>query len=187
MKKNKILKTLGLFGCAILLVAVSIAGTMAYLTDDDKVINTFTVGNVTITMDETDYDLYGQTPDSDDPVQENEYKLIPNHTYKKDTTIHVAAGSENCYIFVKIENGLNDDATVAIKPDWTSVDGEENVYYYKDVATAGGNYQAIESFKVFGDADVASYKDATIRVTGYAVQADGFTTAQAAWDATFGA
>lgn len=187
MKKNKILKTLGLFGCAILLVAVSIAGTLAFMTDEETVTNTFTVGNVTITMDETDYDVYGDQVSSTTPTQTNEYKLIPNHTYKKDTTIHVAAESENCYIFVKIENGLNDDATVAIKADWTSVDGEDNVYYYKDVATAGGNYQAIESFTVFGNADVASYKDATILVTGYAVQADGFATAQAAWDATFGA
>ena len=185
MKKNKILKTLGLFAGAILLVAVSIAGTLAYLTDDDKVTNTFTVGNVAITMDETDYNEYGQTKATDNPVQENKYKLIPNHTYKKDTTIHVADDSENCYIFVKVDNGLGDKATVAISTGWTNISGTD-VYYYNTVATADGDYTAIESFTVSDDADVSTLGDKEIVVTGYAVQADGFDNAEAAWNATFG-
>ena len=186
MKKNKILKTLGLFAGAILLVAVSIAGTLAYLTDEEEVKNTFTVGNVTITMDETDYDVYGQTRATESPVTDNEYKLIPNHTYNKDTTIHVASDSEKCYIFVEIDNGLGTDATVKLADGWTLVNGETNVYYYNSSVTAG-DYKAVESFTVSETADVATYESAKIVVTGYAVQADGFDTAKAAWDATFGA
>ena len=45
-------KALLLTLCAVLLVAASVMGTMAYLTSTDKVENTFTVGNVTITLDE---------------------------------------------------------------------------------------------------------------------------------------
>ena len=45
-------KALLLTLCAVLLVAASVMGTMAYLTSTDKVENTFTVGNVKITLDE---------------------------------------------------------------------------------------------------------------------------------------
>ena len=37
--------------CAVLLVAASVLGTMAYLTSNDEVVNTFTVGNVQIKLD----------------------------------------------------------------------------------------------------------------------------------------
>ena len=50
MKKTKKVLILGL--CAVLLVAASVLGTMAYLTDTKSVTNTFTVGNVAITLDE---------------------------------------------------------------------------------------------------------------------------------------
>ena len=42
--------------CSALLVAGSVAGTMAWLQDTDEVVNTFTVGNVQITLDELDVD-----------------------------------------------------------------------------------------------------------------------------------
>lgn len=185
MKKNKILKALGLFGCAILLVAVSIAGTLAFMTDEETVTNTFTYGNVTITMDESDYDEYGQDLATNTLVKENVYKLVPNHKYLKNTTIHVADDSEDCYIFVKVDNGLGDKATVAISTGWTNISGTD-VYYYNTVATAGEDYTAIESFTVSDDADVSALGDKKIVVTGYAVQKDGFDSATAAWTATFG-
>ena len=50
MKK---LKVLGLSLCAVLLIAASVLGTLAYLTAQDTVTNTFTVGQVDITLDET--------------------------------------------------------------------------------------------------------------------------------------
>ena len=54
MKKTK--KALLLSLCAVMLVTASVLGTMAYLTSTDEVVNTFTVGNVAITLDETDVD-----------------------------------------------------------------------------------------------------------------------------------
>ena len=45
--------------CAVLLVAASVLGTMAYLTDSKDVKNTFTVGNVAITLDEAKVDGNG--------------------------------------------------------------------------------------------------------------------------------
>lgn len=92
-------KALLLTLCAVLLVAASVLGTMAYLTDSDKVENTFTVGKVDISLDETDVD--DSTPNKDRD-QANSYKLMPGHSYVKDPTIHVDASSEDCFIRAKV-------------------------------------------------------------------------------------
>ncbi len=90
-------KALALALCAVLLVVGTVFATMAYLTSTDTVVNTFTVGKVSITLDETDVDLYG-VQDGETRVETNEYKLIPGHEYVKDPTVHVAADSEESYI-----------------------------------------------------------------------------------------
>lgn len=65
-------KALLLTLCAVLLVAASVLGTMAYLTSTDTVTNTFTVGKVEIKLDETDV-----TNPTGSRVQANSYKLMP--------------------------------------------------------------------------------------------------------------
>ena len=96
MKKTKaILMAL----CAVLLVAASVMGTLAYLTSTDEVVNTFTVGNVVITMDETDFDNSTPTAERD---KANVYHLLPGHEYVKDPIVHVDADSEDCYLFVEV-------------------------------------------------------------------------------------
>ena len=103
MKKAK--KALAMLLCAALLVGGTIAGTVAYLTaKTDPVTNTFTAGNVAITLDEAEIVNGVETGDRTD--EGNSYHLIPGETYKKDPTVHVAANSENSWIFVKVENGL---------------------------------------------------------------------------------
>lgn len=92
-------KALLLALCAVLLVAASVFGTMAYLTSTDKVTNTFTVGKVKITLDETDVDQYGvPEPNAAERVKKNDYKLIPGRSYVKDPVVHVDSTSEPCYI-----------------------------------------------------------------------------------------
>lgn len=198
-------KALALALCAVLLVVSTVFVTMAYLTSKDTVTNTFTVGKVTITLDEADVDLMG-VKDGDARVKANEYKLIPGHTYIKDPTIHVAGDSENCWLFVKVKNGLEDiiagntsvsenDTTDTVytieaqmtKNGWSLVTGETNIYAYEKIATAKtGDYKVFDNFKLKDDADVSSYatadnEDSVINVTAYAIQADGFATAAAAW------
>lgn len=85
--------------CVVALVAASVLGTLAYLTDTDTAVNTFTVGQVDISLDEEAVTPDGvPTPEEDDRVQENEYHLIPGQTYVKDPTVTVMAGSEESYI-----------------------------------------------------------------------------------------
>lgn len=88
--------------CAIILVVATVFGTMAYLTSTDEVENTFTVGNVKITLDEAKVDTDGSPVTGAARVKENSYKLLPGHTYTKDPTIHVDAASEDCFIRAKV-------------------------------------------------------------------------------------
>ncbi len=90
-------KALLLTLCAVLLVAASVLGTMAYLTSTAKVENTFTVGKVEIKLDETDV-----TNPTGPRVQANSYKLMPGNTYTKDPTVTVKAGSEESYVRMKV-------------------------------------------------------------------------------------
>lgn len=197
MKKKT--KALMLVLCAVLLVTASVLGTMAYLTSTDKVVNTFTVGKVAITLDEAQVDLDG-TPVADAArVKQNAYHLLPGHTYTKDPTVHVQANSEDSFIFVKVENGIanyEDRPTIAEQiaaRGWTPLTGVENVYYKTYTKSAEST-----DLPVFGNFTIANHADAAdswnnfsaetkVTVTAYAVQQDGFASAAAAWGETFGA
>ncbi len=186
MKKSKAIL---MVVCAMLLVAASVMGTLAYLTSTASVENTFSVGKVAITMDEAKVDEYGKVLyDADHQplprVNGNTYKLVPGHTYTKDPTIRVAAGSENCYLFAKIENGLAGASTLTVYDGWTALPGVANVYYYNGTVSGGIDVPVFKEFTFNSDADPDDYAEAKIIVTGYAIQADGFTTAEAAWDAS---
>lgn len=95
-------KALLLTLCAVLLVAASVLGTMAFLTSTASVKNTFTVGSVKITLDEAKVTPDGKPVEGAARVAENSYKLMPGHTYTKDPTIHVDAASEDCFIRAKV-------------------------------------------------------------------------------------
>ena len=89
-------KALVLLLCAILLIVGSVMGTLAYLTSQDTVKNTFTVGDIVINLDEANV----ATVDDDDDRTEvgNAYHMLPNQTYTKDPTVWVKEGSEESYI-----------------------------------------------------------------------------------------
>ena len=183
MKKlmsKKLTKTIVLAVCALLLVAGTVMGTVAYLTSTQSVSNTFTYGNVSITMSET---------------TGNAHKLVPGQTNNKDTTIHVTAGSEKCYLFVKVPKVDNVSYTFASTEteeteEWILLNGTTDVYYYYttvDASTAQVDVKVLESFTYSANAiNLEASTSQEVEVTGYAVQAAGFTTAAKAWEATFG-
>lgn len=211
MKAKTKTKALLMSLCAVLLVAASVLGTMAYLTDSKDVKNTFTVGNVAIKLDEAKVDENGtQVVDKDgNPVArvtENEYKLLPGHTYTKDPIIHVDANSEDCYLFVKVDNQIADieangntivAAQMATK-GWKAVEGKDGIYVYVGTTTAPVAVKANDNVTVFEQLVIAgtvngdtlkAYENKTITVTAYAVQKDGFEgkTAGQIWSTAFGA
>lgn len=200
MKKAK--KSLLLVLCALLLVVGSVMGTMAYLTSQDAVTNTFTVGNVTITMDETDTDGDNNTQDNVTVGnvtrdKANAYHLMPGATYVKDPIVHVDASSESCWVFVKVENGLKSyeaagEASIEYQitrtNQWTVLDAQNGVYYK---AYAKG--QADKDLEVFSSVTLAdtnvqgndwnAIAGKTITVTAYAIQSEGLADAATAWTA----
>ena len=204
-KTHKMRKVLLAVCCAALLVCVTIGATVAYLTSKDTVTNTFTVGNVQITLDEAKANADGTLVENADRVKANTYKLLPGHTYTKDPTVHVAAGSEDCWLFVKVVNGIDDiedeNNTIANQMTangWTPVPDTTNIYAYREIVSAEANVKVFDSFKIKGDVvyapettgDLASgkqylldYVGKNITVTAYAIQADGFDTAADAWNA----
>lgn len=188
---------------AILLVVATVFTTVAFLTSTASVENTFAFGQVKITLDELKVDTAGTPTDGVTRVASNKYHLLPGHEYTKDPTIHVAAGSENCWLFVKVENGLKNiigpDTIEAQLADigWTLLEGSTNVYWYKNVAAETNDIPVFESFKIKGEITndvIADYGSKKIIVTAYAVQADGFTSeatpaenAKKAWEAAWDA
>ena len=206
---KKFLKVLAVAACAVLLVVGSVAGTLAYLTDKtDPITNTFTVGNVEITLTEAKVDVYGNpindegavVDKADAPrVNSNKYKLVPGKTYTKDPIVSVTAGSEACWLFVKVDNGISeieDDSSSIVsqmnEKGWTPLAGETDIYYHAVVDASNSEEDlpvaVFSTFTIDGAKtgnDMLGKAGASITVTAYAVQAEGFDSAAAAWEAAF--
>lgn len=187
-------KILLLVLCAALLVGASVAGTVAYLTSQDTATNTFTVGQVNITLKEYDVDL--QTGLKKSPLAEVEelknLELVPGREIQKHPFITVTENSESCWLFVKVENGLaayeeTGDTTIAEqlkKNGWVELENVANVYYYKEVipaSTAAQVYPVFTSIRIAENAqnvedwaNIAS--KGNVVVTAYAIQSEGFNT-----------
>lgn len=196
MTMNK--KLTALLVCAVVIVIGAASATMAYLTDDDADVNTMTVGHVDISLDEADVNLDGTPTDSTDRVKENTYKLIPGSTYTKDPIIHVAAGSEDCWLFVTVDNqitAIEGTPTIASQMEdegWTEIGTykELPVYAYKTTVKEKTDVIVFERFTVDGDKATdellndndGGYEGKQVIIKAYAIQAAGFDTAEEAWE-----
>ena len=199
-------KALLLALCAVLVVGGSILGTLAYLTDTETVTNTFTVGDIRITLDEAVTNTEGKpmkgntlaatVAEADRTSEGNEYHLLSGLTYTKDPVLTVEGGSESCYIYIQVDNGILALETVGttsiaeqIKANgWTELEGVENVYWKSHSQSAADTkYATFTNFTIDGDkvdgAMLSTYQGATVTVTGYAVQKAGLSDAKAAWEA----
>ena len=171
----------------IAVVALSVAlccavgGTLAWLLDvTDPVTNTFTYGDINITLTESeDLDL----------------KMVPGNTIDKDPVVTVLPDSEACYLFVKIEasaavaNYLDYDVDSA----WKELSGVAGVYYMEvDAAnaTAGKAYSVLANDQVTVLESVTKEMMEAVRAdadlvqltfTAYAVQSDNVDSAAEAW------
>ena len=216
MKKFKALLVVA---CALLLVAASVFGTMAYLTSTDTVTNTFTVGKVKITLDEAKVGTDGKALTGSDAarVQTNSYKLMPGHTYTKDPTVTVEAGSEAAYVrqIVTVTFGKAlTDTQLATQLDgiftgyevanWVrndkkvetmTKDGVKHTvityeYRYKDKVAATTDdtklpalFTGIKVPETWTNDDLAALGNIEINIVAHAIQADGFESADKAWEA----
>ena len=212
-KTHKMRKVLLTVCCAALLVCVTIGATVAYLTSTDEVVNTFTVGNVQIKLDEAAANTDGTLVENADRVKANSYKLLPGHEYNKDPMVTVLKDSEPCYVKMTVTVSKADALDAIFAPngaDMTSIfkgyDGATWIYkgntedtgadtrtyefWYKETVAAPTADQALkplfEKVVVPGfitNDQLKTIKDMTITVNAYAIQADGFDTPEEAWAA----
>lgn len=191
MKSRKLRKFLMMLASALLLVSVTVGATVAYLTSTDEVVNTFTVGNVGLTLDEADVNTDGTyVSDINSRVDANEYHLLPGKTYIKDPTVHITEGSENGWLFVKITNEIAQIEKATTIADqmtangWALVSGETDVYAYNAQVVAGRDYVVFENFSIKDNVTkeaLAAYANKTVKIQAYMVQAEGFATSAEAW------
>lgn len=83
--------------CVAAVFTTAIVGTLAWLMDTDSAVNTFTIGQVHITVDEAKVNADGTPVVGADRVKTNEYHILPGMTYTKDPTLTVEADSEDAY------------------------------------------------------------------------------------------
>lgn len=196
--------------CFAVASGVAIQGTLAYLQDSTQTVrNVFTAGNVSfdenVGLVEHKTDEYGEVEDPNTYTPDgNTYTLVPKHTYTKDPAITIEGGSEACYAFMVITNpiaAIEDAPTIASQmtaAGWARVTNanssiEGDVWAYGEVIPKSANDSRIAGFSTFtikesvtGE-ELAAYADKQIDISAYAVQQDGFESAQEAWSATFGA
>lgn len=209
MKKSKVL---ALTLCAVLLVATTVLGTMAYLTDRGSVTNTFTVGQVDITVDEAQVTPDGKPVTGVPRVTANNYHLIPGCTYTKDPTMTVDKDSEEAYVrmlvtvncksaldaifaptganLIDIFNGY-DAANWVYKTESVENDTITYEFRYKTTVKPDGTNDIVldalfDSFTLPGTItgeQLATLTNFEITVVGHAIQAATFADADAAWAA----
>ena len=199
--KKKTLKALVAVLSVVLIVCLSVAGTLAYLkVTTAPVTNTFAPSNIALKLEETT----GST-----------YKMVPGVAMDKNPTVTVS-GDVDAYVFVEIveagsvtvsgtEYTLDDFLTYAIAAGWTvhtgtvdtndSVSGNETVVIYREVKVSDTTktFSVLAENKVSTNAGVTkqmmnAYTDGSIKLTltAYAIQQAGFADVAAAWAAAQG-
>lgn len=134
-----------------LVLCTVIGGTLAWLvTETDPVVNTFTYGDINITLQETD-----TNKDGDNDPNTNTYPMVPGNTITKDPKVTFMANSEDAWLFVKLQKSANfDDFMIYEMADgWTKLDNVDGVYYR-------------EVSKAAQDAEFTVIKDDTVTVKG---------------------
>ena len=164
------------FGCAV-------GGTFAWLTaKTDAVVNTFTYGDINIGLAET---------------TGNDYKIVPGVAISKDPKVTVEAGSEACWLFVKVEEKDwpafketdNNKAKIDYKiaSGWTELEGVSGVYYREvGAVTADTSFDVIKDNVITVSENLTKTEVNTVvhpklTFTAYAVQKDGVASAADAW------
>lgn len=159
----------------VLVIGCVAGGTVAWLVaKTEPVVNTFTYGNINITLAET---------------TGTNYKVIPGTVIEKDPKVTVKAGSEACYLFVKVEKvGTFTGMSYEIADGWTALEGENGVYYRQvGSVTADTSFEVIKGNEITVSETLTKENiptaNPTLKITAYAVQQENIADAATAWKA----
>lgn len=187
----------------VLVVALSVAGTYAYLTaQTNQVKNTFTAAGLASEFSLDESRAHQQpdgsyTLDAADRVQENTYSVVPKVNLAKDPTVHVMLEKNvGAYVFLAVDNNLGDGLTATIDDtQWTALNktytanGAEWTIYYKQLA--GSATPAQVDINVLANqqivvGDTVAAECGNIVFNAYLTQSAGFTSALDAWNNSWG-
>ncbi|MFW5617799.1 MAG: hypothetical protein ACOCNI_06220 [Prevotella pectinovora] len=166
----------------VLVIGCAVGGTVAWLTaQTGPVVNTFTYGDIKITLDET-------------KPKGRQAKIIPGVDIEKDPKVTVKANSEACWLFVKVEEEgtfVANKVTYSIADGWTKGDGKDipaNVYYRAvDAVKADTDFAVLKDNKIYVSEELSKSDIQSITAqpkltfTAYAVQKDGIADVATAW------
>lgn len=199
---RRMTKVLALAACAGLLVIGTAIGTMAYLTHQESSQTTFTVGETRVRLNAGEV----EQPAGLLAEEKASFKLVPGQSYSKDVSITVGQGSEDCYLFACVQDGIahleaEGEQTPSIAQQlaangWLPLEGVADVYYYcgisdtiqpVSVGFADVTVQLFTGFTLDGNKATNEALDAlldengkvtaSLKVTAYSVQALGFEDA----------
>ena len=194
-------RSLAVILAMILICGGVVGGTVAWLiANPAPVVNTFTYGDINIRLEETNTNL-----DGDNDPNTNEYEMIPGREIVKDPKVTVLGGSEDCWLFVKLDKSETFDTYLTYSIDDTTVEGATTIWtalgdaypgvYYREVNETTTNAVSFTVLK--GDAvqvkdgvtkeqmDALAVEDAVqpkLTITAYACQKANIDTAVAAWN-----
>lgn len=165
----------------VLVVGCAVGGTIAWLTaTTEPVVNTFTYGKINIELTET-------------KPENKKATIIPGVNISKDPKVTVKAGSEACWLFVKVAEGgtfVANKVTYSIADGWTALDATNHPgVYYREVnaVTADTDFYVLKDNMVTVSEELTKAEvngittQPTLTFTAYAVQKDGIDTATDAW------
>lgn len=161
---------------ALSLVAVTALGvTLAYFFDDETATNTFTVGNVSIRIDEPDWAYIGS---------EDAPEVYPGEKLNKDPSV-ANTGANPCVVRVKVAMPAGFENLISFEgmdtTDWVKVG--DYYYFLKPVAVGASTtelFQGVRFSKDLTNGDPAIGRN--IQVIAQAVQAQGILSGS--WDST---
>lgn len=168
-------KILALTLCVAMLAIAIVGGSLAYFFDSDAKTNTFTVGNVSIVLNEPNWDKTGAAEAAD---------VYPGEALAKDPTV-TNDGKNPCFVRISVTNldqfaadfdgaqiiYRTDYVDNALGTDWEK--GNDGYYYYSKVLNPGETTDALFDQIVIPKELTNDAPAKDIVVTAYAVQAQG--------------
>ena len=171
----------------VLVIGCVAGGTVAWLVaKTEPVVNTFTYGNINITLAET---------------TGTSYKIIPGKDIEKNPKVTVKGGSEACWLFVKVEEVgaistiTTDPVHYAIDTGWAQLkdkDGKDvsGVYYrLVDAVENDTAFNVLKDNKIIVSGELTketingyAVQQPTLTFTAYAVQKENIADAKTAWE-----
>lgn len=127
-------KSLALLLACVLLIGGVVGGTVAWLTaESDTVTNTFSTSDIGVELKES---------------ENLDLQMIPGWNITKDPKAWITDGSEDAFLFVKVEKSANFDTfmeEIVIADGWTKL--EDGVYYRKVTTDKQGEDNAFPILK----------------------------------------